>query len=64
MTTEAKVVRAAVSDIQRDSAEVLVFVNQATTSAQNPNGSFSASAVKVGMSRIDGNWLISKFEPV
>lgn len=62
--TTAAVVRSAVSEIQPDSAVVLVFVNQATTSAENPNGSFTASAVKVGMSKIDENWLISSFDPV
>ena len=62
--TNAAVMRSAVSEIQPDSAVVLVFVNQATTSAENPNGSFTASAVKVGMSKIDGNWLISSFDPV
>lgn len=62
--TTAAVVRSAVSEIHPDSATVLVFVNQATTSAENPNGSFAASAVKVGMSKIDGNWLISSFDPV
>ncbi|WP_442930783.1 twin-arginine translocation pathway signal [Mycolicibacterium sp. 050232] len=62
--TTAAIVRSAVSEIHPDSATVLVFVNQATTSAENPNGSFASSAVKVGMSRIDGNWLISSFDPV
>ncbi|QRY50851.1 twin-arginine translocation pathway signal [Mycolicibacterium septicum] len=62
--TTAAVVRSAVSEIHPDSAVVLVFVNQATTSAENPNGSFAASAVKVGMHKIDGNWLISSFDPV
>ncbi|WP_235676874.1 twin-arginine translocation pathway signal [Mycolicibacterium porcinum] len=62
--TAAAIVRSAVSEIHPDSATVLVFVNQATTSQENPNGSFAASAVKVGMSKIDGNWLISSFDPV
>ncbi|OBB00929.1 twin-arginine translocation pathway signal [Mycolicibacterium fortuitum] len=62
--TAASVVRSAVSEIHPDSAVALVFVNQATTSAENPNGSFSASAVKVGLSKIDGNWLISSFDPI
>lgn len=62
--TTAAIVRSAVSEIHPDSATVLVFVNQATTSAENPNGSFAASAVKVGMSKIGGNWLISSFDPV
>ena len=62
--TTAAVVRSAVSEIHPDSAVVLVFVNQATTSAENPNGSFAASAVKGGMKKLDGNWLISSFDPV
>jgi Mce-associated membrane protein len=62
--TSAAVVQAAVSEIQPDSAVVLVFVNQTTTSKENPDGAFAASAVKVGMDKIDGRWLISTFEPV
>ncbi|MDG4667864.1 hypothetical protein [Mycobacterium sp. 236(2023)] len=62
--TAASVVRAAVSEIQPESAEVLVFINQTTTSKENPDGSFAASSVKVGLKKIDGNWLIESFEPV
>lgn len=62
--TAASVVRAAVSEIAPDSAEVLVFINQTTTSKENPDGAFAASSVKVGMKRIDGNWLIESFDPV
>ncbi|MCH9668639.1 MAG: hypothetical protein K0U76_05665 [Actinomycetia bacterium] len=62
--TEASVVRAAVSDIHPDSAEVLVFINQTTTSKENPDGAFAASSVKVGLKKIDGAWLIASFDPV
>lgn len=62
--TEASVVRAAVSDIHPDSAEVLVFINQTTTSNENPDGAFAASSVKVGLKKIDGAWLIASFDPV
>jgi Mce-associated membrane protein len=62
--TAASVVRAAVSEMQRDSAVVLVFINQNTTSKENPDGAFAASAVKVGMKKINGTWLISSFDPV
>jgi Mce-associated membrane protein len=62
--TSASVVRAAVSEIHPDSAVVLVFVNQTTTSKENPDGAFAASSVKVGMKKIDGAWLISTFDPV
>lgn len=62
--TSAAVVRAAVSEMHPDSAEVLVFVNQVTTSKENPDGAFAASSVKVGMEKVDGRWLIAQFDPV
>ena len=62
--TSASVVRAAVSEIRPDSAVVLVFVNQVTTSKENPEGAFAASAVKVGLKKISNAWLISSFDPV
>ena len=62
--TSAAVVRAAVSELHPDSAVVLVFVNQNTISKENPDGSFAASAVKVGLKKINDTWLISSFDPV
>jgi Mce-associated membrane protein len=62
--TSAAVVRAAVSELHPDSAVVLVFINQNTTSKENPDGAFAASAVKVGMKKINSAWLISSFDPV
>jgi Mce-associated membrane protein len=62
--TTASVVRAAVSEIHPDSAVVLVFINQVTTSKENPDGAFAASSVKVSMTKIDGRWLINAFDPV
>jgi Mce-associated membrane protein len=62
--TSAAVVQAAVSELHPDSAVVLVFVNQTTTSKENPDGAFAASAVKVGLKKIKGAWLISSFDPV
>lgn len=62
--TSAAVVQAAVSRIQPSSAEVLVFVNQNTTSKENPDGAFAASAVKVGLTKVDDRWLINAFDPV
>ena len=62
--TSAAVVRAAVSEMHPDSAVVLVFINQNTTSKENPDGAFAASAVKVGLKKINDTWLISSFDPV
>ncbi|CRZ16450.1 twin-arginine translocation pathway signal [Mycolicibacterium neworleansense] len=60
----ASVVRAAPVEVQSDTAKVLVFLNQATTSRDNPEPAQAASAVKVGLTKIDGKWLISSFDPI
>ncbi|OMC33781.1 twin-arginine translocation pathway signal [Mycobacterium sp. GA-1841] len=60
----ASVVRAAAIDVQPDTAQVLVFLNQATTSRANPQPVQAASAVKVGLTKVDGDWRISSFDPV
>ncbi|MCV7370083.1 hypothetical protein CRI77_12825 [Mycolicibacterium duvalii] len=62
--TTASVVRSGVAQMEPDTAEVLVFINQTTTSKENPDGAFAASSVKVGMTKVDGNWLIESFDPV
>ncbi len=62
--TAASVVRAAVSQLEPEKAQVLVFINQTTTSKENPDGSFAASSVKVGLKKINGTWLIESFDPV
>ncbi|WP_099038779.1 hypothetical protein [Mycobacterium neglectum] len=62
--TVAAVIRGAVSEIQPDSATVLLFINQTTTSKENPDGAFAASSVKVGLKKIDDRWLINTFDPV
>jgi Mce-associated membrane protein len=33
-------------------------------SKENPDGAYAASSVKVGLTKIDGKWLISSFDPV
>jgi Mce-associated membrane protein len=62
--TSAAIVRAAVSELKPDSAVVLVFLNQTTTSKENVDGSFTASSVKVSLTKVNGAWLISAFDPV
>ncbi len=62
--TSATVVRAAVSEMHPDSAVALLFINQITTSKENPDGAFAASVVKVGLKKISDAWLISSFDPV
>lgn len=62
--TSAAIVNSAVMELHPGSAVVLLFLNQTTTSAENPDGSFSTSSVKVGLTKVDGNWLIASFDPV
>jgi Mce-associated membrane protein len=64
LKTNARVSSAAVSELHPDSAVVLVFVDQSTTSKDNPDPSMSSSSVMVSLTRVNGNWLITKFEPV
>lgn len=64
MKTKAKVSGAAVSELHPDSATVLVFVDQVTTTKDSPQPSVAVSSVLVRMSRVGGNWLITKFTPV
>ncbi|BBZ32620.1 hypothetical protein MCNF_12250 [Mycolicibacterium confluentis] len=64
VSTTAQVVRAAVSEMGPETAKVLVFVNQATTSNDRPDPSMAASSVLVTLSKVDGKWLISAFDPV
>ncbi|AKN18581.1 hypothetical protein [Mycobacterium haemophilum] len=64
LKTTAHVMRAAVSELRPNSAVVLVFVDQSTTSKDSPDPSMAASSVLVSLTRVGGNWLITKFEPV
>ena len=64
LKTTAHVVGAAVSELHPNSAVVLVYVDQSTTSKDRPDPSESASSVLVSMTRVNGNWLITKFDPV
>lgn len=64
LKTTAHVIRAAVSELHPDSAVVLVYVDQSTTSKDKPDPAMTASSVLVRMARINGTWLITKFDPV
>lgn len=64
LKTTARVTGAAVSELRPDSATVLIFVDQTTTTKDSPQPTLSLNSVLVRMSRVDGNWLITKFTPV
>jgi Mce-associated membrane protein len=64
LKTTARIVGAAVQELRPDSAVVLVFVDQSTTSKDRPDPSMSASNVLVSLVRVNKNWLIAKFDPI
>lgn len=64
ITATARVARAGMMEIHPDSAKVLVFLNQETSSKERPDPSLTASSVAVSLTKVDGNWLISAFDPV
>ena len=64
LRTTAQVMGAAASELRPDSAVVLVFVNQSTTSKDKPDPAMAASTVRVSLTKVDGTWLITKFDPV
>ena len=64
LKTNARVLGAAVSELHPDSAVVLILVDQSTTSKDNPDPAMSSSSVLVCLTRVNGNWLITKFDPV
>lgn len=62
--TTASVVRTAVSQLRPDSAKVVLFLNQTTTSTTKPEPTQSSSSVVVSLTKVNGAWLISAFDPV
>ncbi|HXO49153.1 MAG TPA: twin-arginine translocation pathway signal [Mycobacterium sp.] len=60
----AMVLRAAVSELEPNSAVVLVFLNEATTSKDKPQPLITSSAVRITLTKVSGSWLISKLDPV
>ncbi|OBF50043.1 hypothetical protein A5756_22830 [Mycobacterium sp. 852002-53434_SCH5985345] len=64
LKTSARVIGAAVSELHPDSAVVLVLVDQSTTSKDNPDPAMASSSVLVSLTRVHGQWLITKFDPV
>jgi Mce-associated membrane protein len=64
LKTTATVQRAGVETLSGTSATVLVFVNQTTTSRDKPAPAVVSSSVRVNLTKVNGKWLISGFNPV
>jgi Mce-associated membrane protein len=61
--TTAVVLRGALTDFHPDSATVLLFINQSTQSRDRPEPTTTSSSVLVTLTKADGKWLISQFNP-
>ncbi|RZK94457.1 MAG: twin-arginine translocation pathway signal [Rhodococcus sp. (in: high G+C Gram-positive bacteria)] len=64
VATQATVAASGPVDVQADTARVLLFVNQTTTSAAKPEPATTATSIDVELTRSGDNWLISGFDPV
>jgi Mce-associated membrane protein len=64
MKATGRVTGAALSELHPDWAVVLVFADQVTTTKDSPQPSVSVSSALVHLTRINGTWLITKFDPI
>ncbi|OBJ70316.1 hypothetical protein A5653_21320 [Mycobacterium colombiense] len=64
LTTTATVQRAGVQSLASNAATILAFVSQTTTSADQPAPTTTSSSVSVGLAKVNGTWLINRFDPV
>ncbi|WP_189094274.1 RDD family protein [Nocardia jinanensis] len=64
VATRAQAAGAAVLNADDRHATVLVFINQATTTADNPQPAAMSSTVRVELVEIGHEWRISQFEPI
>jgi Mce-associated membrane protein len=61
VTTTATVIRAAVAELHPNSAVVLLFLKQKIASKEKPQPVVTSSKIEVSLTKVNGNWLIDKF---
>lgn len=64
VSTKATIERAGVETLGSDTASILVFVNQTTTSQDQPAPAVTTSAARVGLAKVAGRWLVNRFDPL
>jgi Mce-associated membrane protein len=64
MKATGRVTGAALSELHPDWALVLVFADQVTSTKDSPGPSVAVSSALVHLTRINGTWLITKFDPI
>lgn len=62
VTTTARVVRAAISELHPNSAVVLVFVDQKTFNKDKPEPVLTPRSIRVVLTKTNGTWLIDQFD--
>jgi len=62
VTSSATVVKAGVSELHPNSAVVLVFVKQKTSSKEKPEPVVTSSSLRVTLTKVNNSWLIEKFD--
>ena len=60
----ADLVSAGVESVDRDSAQVIVFVNQTTRTTALPAPRVDSSRVRIRLERSDGRWRVGSIEPL
>lgn len=64
LTTKAQVASAGVSSVDGDSVTVLLFINQSTTSNDQPGTKLDGSRVQVVMTKVGDQWKVAGLTPV
>lgn len=64
ISTNTVVVGAGIQSLAADNAKVLLFVNQSTTSAAEPNAQLQTVGILAGLQNVNGAWMISQFDPL
>ncbi|SEK78399.1 hypothetical protein [Rhodococcus maanshanensis] len=62
ITATATVTATGLTSMTDDSAEVLVFLDQSTTTAEQQAPVDTRVGAEVGLRKVDGRWLISEFD--
>lgn len=64
LTTKAQVATAGVTAVDGDSVTLLLFVNQSTTTKNDPGARLDGSRVQVVMTKVDDGWKVAGLTPV
>ena len=62
--TSVTVVGTSIVDATGDSATLLLFLNQQTTSTDFPDPTTTGSRVRVELDKVDGRWLVDNLSPI